>query len=730
MRTHIHITLATLSLLVLSCRGTVEPTPEKTFGGKKTTLEAVLEESIVTKTGFDPDTGRLYWREGDELSVFYRTEQARFECSSTSGTFEGTIPEIAGVSEAEAAVSGFVKALYPYREDNRCDGKTISALLPGVQQAREGGFEEDLLLCAAGGSALDRTLSFVNLCGGIRFQVALDGITKITLKGNNDEALAGDLQVGFDAAGKPNVQTTSEAVRTITLKCPEGFRQGVWYYMVSLPVKFSKGFTIGFETEGATYMKSRDEEFEIRRATFHSMVFSAEDIDPDKGEIVIDDPGFRAYCLTHFDTDSDGILTREEALQVRSINVQEQILSGEIKSLEGLSAFPNLEILFADCEPRTTDSSGETLPPDRWDYHAGSLTGLDLRMNTNLKSVWCSGNRMTSLLLGKNSCLEELHCACNYIPELALDDMTGLKYLYAESNSLTAIDISGNTALEELAIDRNAIGKIDVSMAGKLRALTAAEGALSSITLAGNSSMEELVADSNAIGSIDLSGCTKLAVVSITNNRLTGITADALPSLTELMLSSNELEKASIKDCPALANLQLTDNRLTEIDLRSLSGLSKLILNGNSLTALDTGGNPELVTISCDRNRIESLDLSKNRNLKNLRCSENLIGKLDVSMLDYLSSLDCSPMNDSSGQNILSQLTIYKGQSIKNVTYNRNDKYIPAGTRIVEVGRVGTKSMKTCPEDVPERVFIPLRLRKEALERRHLHYLSDCKESQ
>ena len=75
--------------------------------------------------------------------------------------------------------------------------------------------------------------------------------------------------------------------------------------------------------------------------------------------------------------------------------------------------------------------------------------------------------------------------------------------------------------------------------------------------------------------------------------------------------------------------------------------------------------------------------MSNNTALTDLRCYYNQLTSLDVSNNTALEYLDCSPMNDSQGHNLLGALYIASGQSIPNVTENRSTNYIPAETQIV-----------------------------------------------
>ena len=82
-------------------------------------------------------------------------------------------------------------------------------------------------------------------------------------------------------------------------------------------------------------------------------------------ERIFPDDVFRSYVVDNFDTDKNGIISETEALKVTSIYVSgTRENPGEIKSLEGIQYFKNLEVL--DCA-------------------SNELVSLDLSNNTKLR---------------------------------------------------------------------------------------------------------------------------------------------------------------------------------------------------------------------------------------------------------------------------------------------------------------------------------------------------------
>ena len=64
----------------------------------------------------------------------------------------------------------------------------------------------------------------------------------------------------------------------------------------------------------------------------------------------------------------------------------------------------------------------------------GLLTGLDVRENTKLESLFCGGNQLTELDISKNMELYDLDCEINQLTELDLNNNPKLEYLYCNRN--------------------------------------------------------------------------------------------------------------------------------------------------------------------------------------------------------------------------------------------------------------------------------------------------------
>ena len=274
------------------------------------------------------------------------------------------------------------------------------------------------------------------------------------------------------------------------------------------------------------------------------------------------DETFRDY-VKDFDKDGNDVLSPQEIAEVTEINVYNKSIS----DLTGIKYFTELETLMC---------------------YSNRLTSLDVSGCTELKGLICYNNQLAELDVSENAALVELNCL---------------------NNDLTSLDVSGCTELKGLICYNNQLAELDVSE---------------------NAALVELNCLNNDLTSLDVSGCTELETLMCYNNQL-----------TSLDVSKNT----------ELGWLNCSENQLRSLDVSKNTALGSLYCSGNRLTSLDVSKNMNLYTLACSDNQLTSLDLSQNTNLKSLYCSANQLTSLDVSQNTKLRVLDCSPQTARLGVN-------------------------------------------------------------------------------
>lgn len=183
---------------------------------------------------------------------------------------------------------------------------------------------------------------------------------------------------------------------------------------------------------------------------------------------------------------ADGILTAQERQAVTALNVSRLGLS----SLEGLEAFPNLQIL--DCSQNQLTQLDLTGNPKLRQLHCANnrIQQLDLSQNMELTNLNCNFNRLTRLDLSGHDKLVTLTCEMNYIEELDLSGCTQLIWMYCRNNQLTELDLSDNSKLEFIETFDNRLTEIDVRHLENLRFLHIDHNRLTELDMSHNKKLE------------------------------------------------------------------------------------------------------------------------------------------------------------------------------------------------------------------------------------------------
>ena len=82
--------------------------------------------------------------------------------------------------------------------------------------------------------------------------------------------------------------------------------------------------------------------------------------------------------------------------------------------------------------------------------HGEKITALDASNNTELVSLYCLENNLSSLNVSKNTKLTHINCYSNNLSSLDVSKNTKLTFLHCSGNKLTTLDVSKNTQLRWL----------------------------------------------------------------------------------------------------------------------------------------------------------------------------------------------------------------------------------------------------------------------------------------
>ena len=417
------MTIAALALLLAACGNEeiLENNESGSTGKVHMTFTAGMPQ---TRTSLGEDGHAVNWTQGDLVAIYDGTETI---CKFEATEIEGSTATLKG----EAAETDTYTAFYPYTDDGTLtlDNTAITFTLPATQTATAGGFAEGLNPSWAQATGGSKNLTFQNLCALAKFTVDAEGVTEVTLTANQEsDALAGELT--YTIADR-TLTATGSASRSVTLTGT--FTKGEEYYFVVAPGTLMGGITLNYMGEGGkTYVKT----------TTKQVTFTAGNI-TNLG--ALDIANFTealnaafANAVKEFNPNIQWTANPDGTVSLDENNRMEIIMNWvtflplqnkNITSLAGIEYFTDLETL--DCM-------------------GNQLTTLDVTKLTKLKFLVCNDNQLTALDVTGLTSLTDLECCDNQLVSLDVSTLKELQILWCHGNKMTALDITNNAYLGDL----------------------------------------------------------------------------------------------------------------------------------------------------------------------------------------------------------------------------------------------------------------------------------------
>jgi len=352
--------------------------------------------TVIMENGTD-----IWWTPGESIHIFYGDADARFTSDNNDtvpvARFYGTLSVSTGTIEQGVSSQAFL-AVYPYSNLNSSDGDSLSLSVSYEQQAFAGTFADKFFPAVARSTSLD--LAFYNVCGGVRFCVVQEGVSRVVFHSLSASPMAGRVKVGFDEEGKPQVLRITEPVDSVVVHAPAGgFVPGVNYFAAFIPQEHSEGISVSL------YAGLKKAYVEINRTIcVKRSVFGVLDAVDDGWEYVgpelpafIDfaDSEVRRICVENFDGDQDGEINVDEAAAVNSIGTLFKG-NGEIRFFNELSYFTGLSGIDASAFGNCSHLEEVTLPVSLVTIGASAFAGcsslrkIDLTACAMLKTIGAS----------------------------------------------------------------------------------------------------------------------------------------------------------------------------------------------------------------------------------------------------------------------------------------------------------------------------------------------------
>ena len=648
------------ALLTVSCS-----MQEKDFKDNRENPGRVFYASIEVPVGeaetkvYADDDLSVLWHEDDRVSIFNKnTYNQEYRFTGKTGSNAGSFEKVTSGGFVTGNPLSSVYSVYPYSASTEISNQgLISVDLPSTQTYAQHSFGPKANTMVSVPS--DEMLLFKNVGGYLVLRLYGENVevSSITLKGNNNEKLAGKATVSITAGGNPSVDMSNDAAKEITLTCENPVTIGntaagyTEFWFVTPPVSFSKGISIRVNGPNGSYFeKSSSKAISIGRNTISRMAaIEVEFSGGEEGFVVFKDDNFKAYCVENFDTDNDGKISIDEALAVTAIDV----CTDNITSLSGVECFTNLESLSATGsaamykygeESYTYNGEVSNLPDCEigTSVASGSLSYVDLSGLVNLEVVDVSNNNISEFNFKNCSKLRLITCNYCNLAELNLSQNSALTELECRNNRLVSLDVSKNSALTTLNCYYNQLSTLDVSK---------------------NTALVYLRCNNNQISTLDVSNNTALAIYNCHNNKLSALDISKNTELIHLSCVSNQLLALDVSNNTVIQTIQCSDNQLTSLNIENNTTLTSLSCLNNQLSTLDVSHNPALKALSCSYNPLTVLDVRENTALTTLNCYNCKLTTLDVSNNAALKYLVCY------NNPYLTEIWLRVGQSIESFNY-------------------------------------------------------------
>lgn len=359
--------------------------------------------------------------------------------NAASATFTGDATDAEGTEAAKAF------AYYPYAAGATLEGTTVSGLeIPAVQTFAEGTFATTLNPMAAVGE--DHTsLAFRSVGAVLRFKLTgTDTFNKLILTGNNDESIAGAYALDF--SGEVPAMTFSGEGKSITVTCASDVTLKTdvateVHFVVPAGIEFTKGVSLKIVHSYYSWDAGDvNKEILTRKFTtplttaanklYNVTEFKAEDLSSGM------DTNLRAYLLSEYDANKDGLLSQAEAESVTEI--YSAGFDGNVSSLGYIERLPNLAelVINSNCD----ELNGITLSNNK------KLTRVSL---SPANGLWSSLN-VSGL---ENLTTFELKFSNDQanLSKINLSNCPALKKVVVEgAKSLETLDLTGSASTVEM----------------------------------------------------------------------------------------------------------------------------------------------------------------------------------------------------------------------------------------------------------------------------------------
>lgn len=197
-------------------------------------LTAVISDGIHDK-----------WSEGESIMLFHDGQTMLVEAQEAGNT-----STLSGSIEGSFTDDNPLYAVYPADNAVSSDRESVTATIPSAQTAGNNGYDETAAVSVA--RSISESMNFHTLCGGIKLNFQMSGVTKVELESVDGYALSGTVKIKWDGQRMPAVDETANAnsILTFTASDESGFIPGKDYYISTLPCDLYGGYRLSIYKDG------------------------------------------------------------------------------------------------------------------------------------------------------------------------------------------------------------------------------------------------------------------------------------------------------------------------------------------------------------------------------------------------------------------------------------------------------------------------------------------------
>lgn len=215
------------------------------------------EENAVLPGGQEGDAAREsltavvsdgiyeHWKTGDAIVLLYDGKTVSVEAQES-----GSISGLSGTVEGTFTDDNPLYGIFPADNTVFSDRASVTVTVPAAQTDRGLGYDEKAAVAVA--CTMSDSLFFHTVCGGIKLNFGMSGVTKIELESVDGYALAGTVRIKWDNQGMPVTDEIKNASSILTFSALEesGFIPGKDYYISTLPCDVYGGYRLSIYRDG------------------------------------------------------------------------------------------------------------------------------------------------------------------------------------------------------------------------------------------------------------------------------------------------------------------------------------------------------------------------------------------------------------------------------------------------------------------------------------------------